>query len=172
MDRIQLVITSAFLYSSSAFAVDEGRASEGFQYALATYHEDGFDDGRPIAWKGKYGQPANVSMTTEEGSPDYSPDRKASVQVTNIGFGVAPYYASHGVFRTSSSDDKSTYIAVGFVIDELAEDEAGLSGSRDDNTFSYGFGINNSSYNIEYMMSVDESNLDLSAISVGFTSAF
>jgi len=172
MDRILLVIAIAFLYSSASFAVDEDRVFEGFQYSLVAYDEDGFDGALSTPWNGKYAQLTNESMTIEERSLDGPLDRKVSFAETSIGFGVAPFYDSHGVFRKSSSDDKSTYIAVGFIIDELAMDEAGWSDSRDDSVFSYGFGINNSSYNIEYMMSLDEDNLNLSAISMGFTSAF
>jgi len=168
MDRIQLVIAITFLYSSSSFALDKDRASLEFQYSQVSYHEDGFNGAKPIAWKGKYGQLTNGSVAIE----DRSFDHKVSVLGTSIGFGVAPFYNTHGVFRTSSSDDKSTYFAVGLIIDELAMDEAGSSDSLDDSLFSYGFGINNSSYNIEYMMSVNERNFDLSAISVGFTSEF
>jgi len=172
MDRIQLVIAIAFLYSSSSFAADKDRASVEFQYSLVSYHEDGFNGAKPTAWKSKSGQLTNESMAIEDRSLNDSLDRKVSVLETSIGFGVAPFYNTHSVFRTSSSDDNPTYFAVGFIIDELAMDEAGSSDSLDDSLFSYGFGINNSSYNIEYMMSVDERNFDLSAISVGFTSEF
>jgi hypothetical protein len=172
MDRILLVVAIALLYSSSSFAVNEDRASEGFQYSLASYHEDVFDGAKPTAWKGKYGRLANESMTIEEISLDDSLDRKVSAPGTSIGLGVAPFYGNYGVFRTSSSRDNSTYIAVGFILDELTMDEDGTSGSWDDSGLSYGFGINNSSFNIEYMLSVDEENFDLSAISLGFTTEF
>ena len=168
MDRILTVIAIAFLYSSSSFAVDKNRASEGFQYSLVSYHEDGFDGAKLAAWTGKYGRLPDESMTIE----DRSLNRNVSVPGTSIGLGVAPFYGNYGVFRTSSSPDNSTYIAVGFVIDELAMEETGTSDSWDDNGFSYGFGMNNSSYNIEYMLSVDEENFDLSAISLGFTTEF
>lgn len=172
MDRILLVIASAFLYSASSFAVDEDLASWGFQYSLVTYHEGGFDGGQPTGWKAQYGQLTNQSVTIEERSLDDPLDRKVSFLGSSIGFGVGPFYGMRGVFRTSSSDDKSTYIAVGFMMDELAVDEAGWSDSRDDSVFSYGFGVNNSSYNIEYMMSLDEEDFDFSAISLAFSSEF
>lgn len=168
MDRILLVIAIAFLYSSSSFAVDEERASEGYQYSLVSYHEDGFDGAKPTAWTGEYGRLTNKSVTIEERSLD----PKVSVLGTSIGLGVAPFYGNYGVFRTSSSRDNSTYVAVGFVLDELAMDEAGTSYSWNDSGISYGFGMNKSSYNIEYMLSVDEENLDLSAVSLGFTKEF
>jgi hypothetical protein len=172
MDRILLVVAIALLYSSSSYAVDGDRAPDGFQYSLVSYHEDVSGWAKPTAWKGKYGRLANESMTIEEIPLDDSVDRKVSVPGTSIGLGVAPFYGNYGVFRTSSSSDNSTYIAVGFILDELTVDEDGTSNSWDDSGFSYGFGINNSSYNIEYMLSVDEENFDLSAISLGFTTEF
>jgi len=172
MDRILAVIVSALFYGSSSFAADVDRVSEGFQYSLPGLYVDGFDGSKATAWKGEYEQPGNENGPSEERSLDYSQDRKVTAEGTTMGLGVAPFYDSHGVFRTSSSDHKPTYFAVGFVIDELAEDEAGNSKRYDDGLFSYGFGIKNSSYNIEYMMSLDEENYELSAISLGFSSEF
>jgi hypothetical protein len=71
-----------------------------------------------------------------------------------------------------SNHDKSTYVALGFIADELTMDEAGTSDSRDESAFSYGFGVNSSSSNFEYMMSVDQENRDVTAIGMRFTSEF
>lgn len=172
MDRILTVLMSAFLYSSCSFAADVDRVSEGFQYSLDGFYADPFNETKAVAWIEEYSQPGNETGTTNERSLDYSQTRKVSAEGTSIGWGVAPFYDSHGVFRTSSSDDKPTYFAVGIVIDELAVDEAGISDRNVDGQFSYGFGIKNSSYNIEYMMSLDEDNYELSAISLGFSSEF
>jgi hypothetical protein len=76
------------------------------------------------------------------------------------------------VIRASSNHDKSTYVALGFIADELTMDEAGTSDSRDESAFSYGFGVNSSSSNFEYMMSVDQENRDVTAIGMRFTSEF
>jgi hypothetical protein len=172
MERILLVVAIAFLYSSASLAADEDRATGGFRYTLVNYHEGVFDGAKPTAWVGKYGQLTNENVTIEEKSLIDSQDRIRSVLGTSIGLGVAPFYGTYGVFRTSTNLDKSTYVAVGFILDELTMDEAGTSDSWDDSGFSYGFGISNSSFNIEYMMSVDEENFDVSAISLGFISEF
>ena len=172
MDRILAILVSAFLYSSSSFADDLDRVSGGFQYSLQGFYADPFYQPKATAWKDGYGQPDNETERTEQRALDYSQNRKVSAEGTTIGWGVAPFYDSHGVFRTSSSEDKPTYFAVGFVIDELAVDEAGNSESSADGLLSYGFGIKNSSYKIEYMMSLDEGNYELSAISLGFSSEF
>jgi hypothetical protein len=51
-------------------------------------------------------------------------------------------------------------------------DEAGTLDGRDDSGFSYGFGVNNTSSNFEYMMSVNQGNYEVSAIGMRFTSEF
>ena len=164
--------SGAYLYSSPSLAADEAQASGGFQHTLASYHEDGFDGAKPIAWVGKYGQLTNENVTIEESSVDASLDRRSSALGAGIGMGVTPLFDTYGVFRTSSNHDNSTYVALGFISDELTMDEAGTSDSRDDSGFSYGFGVNNSSSNFEYMMSVDQDNYEVSAIGMRFISEF
>jgi hypothetical protein len=51
-------------------------------------------------------------------------------------------------------------------------DEVDKSDSRKDSGFSYGFGVNNSTSNFEYMMSVDQENYEVSAIGMRFISEF
>ena len=86
--------------------------------------------------------------------------------------GVAPLFDSYGVVRASGSQGKSTYVALGFISDELTMDEAGTSDSRNESGFSYGFGVNDSSSNFEYMMSVGQENHEVSAIGMRFISEF
>jgi hypothetical protein len=56
--------------------------------------------------------------------------------------------------------------------EELAMDEVDSSDSWDSIGFSYGFGVSNPSFNIEYMMSMDEGNYEISAIGLGLVSEF
>lgn len=120
---------------------------------------------------GNYGQLANENVALEEKSVDDSLD-SSSAPGTSIGMGVTPLFDTYGVIRASSNHDKSTYVALGFISDELTMDEAGTSDSRDESAFSYGFGVNSSSSNFEYMMSVDQENRDVTAIGMRFTSEF
>ena len=163
MDRIQLVVVIAFLYSSPSLAADEERVSEGFQYSLVTYQEDGHDAAKPAAWTGKYEQFTNENVIM---------DRRSSDVEAGIGFGVAPLFGTHGVYRTATNHNKSTYVALGFMVDEMTMDEAGTSDIRGDSGLSYGIGISKPSFNIEYMMSMDEGNYEISAIGLGFISEF
>ncbi len=172
MYKFLLIIASAFLYSAPSFAVEESPAFEGTLYPVAAYHEDQFYRAGPTAWNGHDRLYGNEWVKIEAEALHYSLDREAGAWETSIGMGLAPYYTGHGVFRTRSSGDEATYIAIGFVLDELIDEETSISDSRSDSALSYGFGVNRSSYNIEYMMSLDEEDFDLSTVSVGFSTEF
>lgn len=172
MEKILFLVVSALFYSSASLAADKDRTSGEFKHILVTYHVDGFDGVKQTARVGKYGRLTNENLVIKEKSGDDSLDRIGSALGTNISQGVAPLFGTYGVFRSSSKRDGSTYAALGFILDELTMDEADRSDSTDDKGLSYGFGIDNSSFNIEYMMYVDEGNYDVSAISLGLVFEF
>jgi hypothetical protein len=161
----------AYLYSSPSLAANEGQAPEAFQYTVTSYHEDMIDEAKPGALMDDHGQHTYENLVLEEKSVDDSLDT-SSTQGTGIGMGVTPLFDTYGVIRASSSHDKSTYVALGFITDELTMDEDDTSDSRDKNEFSYGFGVNSSSSNFEYMMSVDQENNGVSAVGMRFISEF
>ena len=180
MDRTLFIVAIALLYSSSSMAAEEDRAANGFQNNLTTFYEDGYDEKTPISWEDNFGQFTNLNLTTEEKSinlPDeklinISPDRNRSDMGTHIGQGVVPLFGTHGVLRTSGKQDGSSYVALGVNLDDLVREDYDTSYSWDENDLSFGFGINNSSFKIEYMMFVNEENYDISAISLGYISEF
>ena len=172
MSRIPIIVVIALFYSSSSLAVGEGPASDRFQYTPATYHVDGFGGAKANAWVSLYEQFKNENTTIEEIKIEESLESRESALGTSIGLEVAPLFGTYGVFRTSITNDKSTYVAIGITADELFREEADSFESRNDSEFSYGFGVNNSSYNIEYMMYMDEDNSGVAAFSVGFISEF
>ncbi|MCP4331902.1 MAG: hypothetical protein GY785_04545 [Gammaproteobacteria bacterium] len=172
MSRIPIVVVIALIYISPSLAADESLVSDKFKFTLATYHEDGFDGVMPNTWIGKYIQLKNENATIEGVKVEHSLESRKSALGMGIGLEVAPLFGTYGVFRTSIRNDKSTYIAIGVTIDELSMDETGVLESRNDGGFSYGFGTNNPSYNIEYMMYMDEENYEVSAIGLGLISEF
>jgi hypothetical protein len=172
MDKVLLVVAIAFLYSSPSLAADQDRNFAKFQYTLVSYHENEFDGAKPTARMGKYGQLTNENVTVEEKLVDDSLDRRSSTPGTGIGVGVAPMFDTHAVYRTGSNHDKPAYVVLGFISDELTMDEVGRLDSRDDSVFSYGFGVNASTSNFEYMMSMDQENYEISAIGMSFISEF
>jgi hypothetical protein len=172
MDRILFIVAIALFYSSSPMAADEDQAAYRFQNNLITYSEDGYDEKQPIPWVGKSGQRTNLNLTTEEKSINVLLDRNRNDMGTHIGPGVAPLFGTHGVLRTSGEQDGSSYVALGINLDELTREEADTSYRWSDRDLSFGFGVNNSSSKIEYMLYVSEENYDISAISLGYSSAF
>jgi hypothetical protein len=133
----------AYLYSSPSLAADEDRASGAFQYTVISYYEDELDGAKPGVWVDSYGLLTYENVAREQKS-----------------------------IRASSSHDKSTYLALGFISDGLTMDEDDTSDSRDESALSYGFGVNSSSSNFEYMMSMDQENNGVSAVGMKFTSEF
>ena len=172
MDRILIIVAIALLYSSSSLAADEHRAANGFQNNLITNYEDGYDEKKPISSIGELGPLTNSNLTTEEKSINVSLDRNRSDKGTYVGPAIASLFGTHGVLRTSGERDRSSYVALGINLDEMTRDEADTSYRWSDRDLSFGFGVNNSSFKIEYMMYVNEENYDISAISLGYISEF
>jgi hypothetical protein len=161
-----------YLYNSSSPAVDADQVSGEFQHTLASYHESGSNGAKPIVWTGEYGDLASESVAIKESSLNDLTDRNTSNLEAGIGMGVTPLFDSYGVLRTSSNNDQSTYAVLGFLSDEMVMDDADTVESRNDGKLSYGFGVNKSSFNFEYMMSMDEQIKDISAVGMRFTSEF
>jgi hypothetical protein len=161
----------SYHYSSPSLAADEGQAAEAFQYTVISYHEDEFDGAKSGVRVDDYGQLTHENVAREEKSIDDSLN-VSSTPGTGLGRGVAPLFDTYGVIRASSSHDQSTYVALGFISDELIMDEDDTSNSSDKNALSYGFGVNSSSSNFEYMMSMDQENRGVSAVGLKFTSEF
>ena len=172
MSKIPIVLVIAFLYSSPSLAVGEGPVSDRFQYTPASYHEGEFDGAKANAWVGLYGQFENENTLIEEVKVEESLERRKNALGMGIGLEIAPLFGTYGVFRTSIKNDTSTYVAIGITADALSIDAADSLDSRNDGEFSYGFGVNNSSYNVEYMVYMDEENRGVSAIGLGFISEF
>ena len=162
---------AASLYSPPSLAIDEDQDSEAFQYTVLSYDEDEFDGATPGVWADNDGQLTHGSMALDEKPVDDSLD-SSSTSGTGIGMGVTPLFDTYGVVRGRSSLDKSTYVALGFISDELTMDETDTLDSENKKAFSYGFGVNSSSSNFEYMMSMDQKNSGVSAVGMRFTSEF
>ena len=168
MKNKMLVITLALFYSSISFAASEGDSYGGFQYGLVTYSENGFPDAEPTALVGRYGTFVNDNVAVEGrfgfGLQDDT--------VFGIDVEVDTFFGIYGVFHASSNSDTSFYGVLGFTKGELTFSVPGFSISEDDSGLSYGFGVDINSFNIEYMLYMDETDFDVSAISFGYKSIF
>ena len=161
----------AYLHSSPSLAADEEQASGEFQYTLISFLEDELDRANSGAWEDDNGQLKDENVVLEDKSVDDSQDSNSTPGV-GVGMGVTPMFDKYGVIRASTSHNKSTYLALGFISEEWTMDEADTSDSRDQNELSYGFGVNSASSNFEYMMSVDQEDKGVSAVGMKFTSEF
>jgi hypothetical protein len=160
-----------YLDSTPSLAANDDQASGAFEYTVLSYHEDELERIKAGALLDNDGQLTYENAAVEDKTVDDSLDG-SSTPGAGIGMGVAPLFDTYGVIRASSSHDKSTYLALGFIADELTMDEADTLDSGDKNALSYGFGVNGSSSNFEYMMSVDQENAGVSAVGMRFTSEF
>lgn len=172
MSRTLLPIATAIFFSSPSLAVDKFPAPGVFQHTLVAYHEDGPGGVKPNAWLSNDGAPRNENVTDARILVDDSQDRSQHAQGMGVGLEVAPLFGTYGVFRTSSKNDNSTYLALGVILDEYIVDESETLDDMNDSGLSYGFGVNKSSYKLEYMMYVDEEDYAVSAISLGIVSEF
>jgi hypothetical protein len=161
-----------YLYNSSSPAVDADQVSGGFQYTLASSQASGLNGAKPVVWTGEYGKLSSESVAIQESPVNDLLDRKTNNLEAGIGMGVTPLFDTYGVVRTSSNNDQSTYAVLGYLSDEMLMDDAGTVESENDGKLSYGFGVNKSSFNFEYMMSLDEQRKDISAVGMRFTSEF
>ena len=172
MDRILLAFVTAFLYSSPSFAAGDNRIYDEFQPTLVSYQKIGFDKAMPLARVPGHNRPADESVTIEEKSMHDWLDHSSSSLGASVGAGVAPFFDAYGVFRTSSNQKKPTYIALGYFWDELILDDADSSDYWNDSGISFGFGVNDSSFSFEYMMSIDVDDDEVSTIGMGFAAEF
>ena len=171
MVRALLIVAIALLYSAPSMAADMDPNPSGIQYSLVTQSETEFGNAKPIVWVDDYALFSETSITIDKNSSNGSLDRGTGYPGAGIGMGVAPLFGKYGVVRTGSNK-KSTYVVLGFAFDELTEDEADEWDYREEPGLSYGIGVNNDSFNVEYMMSVDENNYGVSAVGLGITSKF
>ena len=172
MSRTLFAIATTFIFSSPSLAADKFAAPGEFQHTLVTYHEAGSGGLKPGSWVGNDGQPEDKNASVERILVDDSQDRSQSAQGMGVGLEVAPLFGTYGVFRTSSNNEKSTYVALGVILDEFITDESETFDDMNDSGLSYGFGVNKTSYKLEYMMYVDEEDYAVSAVSLGIVSEF
>ncbi len=172
MDRILLAFVIVFFYNSPSFAAGENRIYDEFQLTLVSYQKIGLDKAKPIAPSSGYERPTDENVTIEEKSMHDWLDHSSRNLGASVGAGVAPFFDAYGVFRTSSNQKKPTYIALGYFLDELILDDADSPDDWNDSGISFGFGVNDSSFSFEYMMSIDVDDDEVSTIGMGFTAEF
>jgi outer membrane immunogenic protein len=172
MKKILFTIILAVVYSSPLFAAGEGSKYVGLQYGLFTYDEDGIDEAEPTALVARIGAFVNDNVAIEGRFGFGLQDDTVNVFNTDVDVEIDNLFGVYGVFHATSNSDASVYGVLGFSKGELSASVGDDSISEDDSGFSYGFGVNIQSFNVEYMRYLDEDTYKVSAISFGFVSEF
>jgi len=161
----------AHVDGSASLTTDGEYAFGAIQYAKDPYLEDELQDPEPVTWADNSARLSHDIVAAGQKSMHGSPPADGTTG-PGIGTGVAPLFDSYGVIRAGGSDANSAYVALGFSTDKWTMEAADTPDTGDKNALSYGFGVNGSSSNFEYMMSVDQETNSVAAIGIRFTSAF
>lgn len=172
MDKLLLAFSIVIMYFSPSVAAGETQGYDDFRYTLVSYQEVEFSESKPVVGVAEYDWFFDGSVSINESSSNDWLDADGRNLEAGIGLGVAPFFDDYGVFRTYSNDQNPTYFVLGYISDELVADDVTLPEGLDDRGFSVGFGVSESSFSFEYMMSVDETDYEISTIGVGFISEF
>ena len=161
---------------SPAFAASEGDTYGGLQYSQVTYDEDDFDKAKPTALVGKLGQFVSESVAIEGRLGFGVSDDEIDVDVgpfdVEVEIEVNYLVGIYGVLHSDTEAKVTFYGLVGVTQVELEASAFGESFEEDDTGLSYGLGVNIGHFNLEYMSYLDEDDYSVTAISVGYVSAF
>jgi len=161
----------AYADGSASLAADGEQAFGAIQYAQIPYPDAEARAADPVTRVNDSGQLGYEMAAAEQESVADAP-HDDNTTGPGIGMGVAPLFDNYGVIRAGAGHENSAYVALGFSADRWTMEAADTPDNLDKNAFSYGFGVNGSSSNFEYMMSVDQENNGVAAIGLRFTSAF
>ena len=168
MKKILSIIVLACFFSPSSYAAAEGDSYFGLQYALVTYDEDGFPDAQPTALVLRYGQFVNNSISVEGRLGIGLQDDTVNFLNTDVDIEVDSVFGVYGLFHAGSSDNVALYGVLGFTKGKLTASIPGDSISESDSGLSFGVGVDIQSFNIEYMLYLDEDFYSVSALSLGY----
>ena len=168
MKKILLVIALAFFYNSPSFAAGQGESYGGLQYAIVEVDFDGIGDVEPTALVGKLGHFFNDNIAIEGRLGIGLQDD----DIFGVDVEIDSLFGVYGVFHASSSSETTFYGVLGYTDAEAEFSGPGGSAEGDESSFSFGFGVNISGLNIEYMSYIDEDDTDATAISIGYVTRF
>jgi hypothetical protein len=172
MNRLLIIAAAVILQSPIASAAKQGPSYGEFPYTPVTYSENRSHELKSAPLSDGYlatSQDDTVDDKFGVESPGYIRSVKSGVDVD---LNVDQLYGTYGVFQARSDSNASTYLAVGFTLDEFTGDNPDITDDRKGMGLSYGFGVTQKSFKLEYMMYMDENNLDISTIGFGLVSEF
>ena|SRR5690554_843016 len=161
----------------TSYAASEGGSYGGFQYALGTYSEDGFDDANPNALVGRYGKFVNDNFAIEGRIGFGIGDDSISTTFGDISIEADTLIGVYGLGHVEINDSSSVYGLLGFTRGELTASASGITFSDDDSGLSYGVGANvgvsdSLALNLEYIQYLSTSDYDFTAIGLGVVFSF
>lgn len=179
------LVTATFLFFSVpalAGPAAEGTGYAGGMFTMLTYDEDGVsDDAEPTALIGRLGYHANEYFAVEGrlgiGLSDDSvtvtiPDGFGGTVTGDVDVELDRLFGAYAVGYLPLGDAAAAYGLVGFTNAKATFSANGFSDSDTDSGLSYGIGFDlypTSAFavNAEYVQYLDETDYDLSALSIG-----
>jgi len=176
MNRLPIIAAVVILYSPTSFAADQGPSDVEFPYTPVTHSENRLHEPRhepkPVALSAGYQATIQDDTVADKFGAESSENIRAGRSDVDVDLNVDHLYGTYGVFQARSDSNASTYLAFGFTLDEFTEDNPEITDDRDGMGLSYGFGITQESFKLEYMMYMDEGSTDISTIGLGLVSEF
>lgn len=171
MKKTALILSLVFWHSSFSLAASEGETYVGIQFSQLYYDNEEYpEEAKPTAFIGRYGYFFNDQFSAESrlgfGLGDDTLDFGVDLDIE-----VEHIYGIYGLYRYVSND-VSFYGVFGLSKGELTGKGSGTSESNDESGLSYGFGMEVKSFNLEYMLYLDEDSFEVSAIALGYVFEF
>ena len=174
MNRIILGLSIFLLINPPVVTASQGNNYVGAQYALVTIPDDSglVGDVDPAAGVIRLGTYINDAVSVEgRFGIGLAADTK-NIEGVDVDFDVDTIVGFYGVFNAQTNSDASVYAVIGYSDVELEASVRGLSVGASESGLSFGFGAKVSSFTLEYMSYLDESDAEAAAISFGFVSNF
>ena len=153
----------------------------GIQIGRGTYDEVGFDEFNPSFLGGRFGMRVNNNLSIEGRLATGLDDDSISSGATTITADFDLLSGIYGVAHIDVTEALSVYGLAGYTyVEWVAKGEApgiSVSNSSDDSGLSIGFGAEldlneNLAMDLEYTQYLDESDYDITAISLGVVFGF
>ena len=149
----------------------------GIQYAMGTYNEDGFEEVKPTALIGRFGNYVNNSVSIEGRLGVGLQDDSIDYFGIDISLELDTLIGVYGLAHANINQNSDVHALIGFSRAEATVSALGYSASSDDTGLSFGVGANlgtgnNVSLNIEYVQYLNKSNFDFSALAFGAVFSF
>lgn len=173
MNRLPIIATAAILCSPIVSAANHGPSQTEIPYTQVNYSENRLHKPNPAPLSAENTQITSHRATADE---QFEAESPANIRTwksnVDVDLDVDHLYGTYGVFQARSDSNASTYLAFGFTLDEFTEDNPDFEEDDSGMGLSYGFGVTQESFKLEYMMYMDEGSIDISTIGIGLVSEF